>query len=332
MENRMKAVAYRQYGSADVLEVMELPRPTLNPNSVLIRVAAAGVNPADWVLRRGALKLFVRLKFPFVPGADVSGVVAAVGSAVTRFRPGDAVYAMLPNAAGGGYAEYAVAAENLVAPMPANLNFAEAAAIPLAALTALQGLRDHAAVKPGMHVLINGASGGVGSFAIQIAKAMGAHVTAVSSSVNLLMVKTLGADEAIDYTSENVKALKQKFDVIFDTVGVFNVAEARKLLAKNGVFISINPTKITPIDALLARFAGLKAKGYLVKPGAADLQQISQWLLAGKIKPVIEECYDIEDAADAQRHSETGRVRGKLVLIVDESLAMLHPTLYEAAA
>ena len=189
----MQAIGFRHYGGAEVLELISVPRPVLAPDAILIRVGAAGVNPADWRIRGGQFRFFARLSLPFVPGSDVAGVVEAVGPAVTRFRPGDAVYAMLPSLAGGALAEYAAVPERDAAHMPGNLSFVEAAAVPLAALTALQALRDQANLRPDAHVLINGASGGVGSFAVQIAKALGAQVTAACSGRTMPTLRATSA-------------------------------------------------------------------------------------------------------------------------------------------
>jgi alcohol dehydrogenase len=204
LRQKMRAMGLRRYGPPEVLEALEVGRPEPGPEGVLIRVAAAGVNPADCLLRSGGLRFLARQKMPFVPGADVAGVVEAVGPGATRFGVGDPVYAMLPNTAGGGYAEYAVAAEGAVAPIPPGLTFGEAAGVPLAALTALQALRDEAALAAGARVLVNGASGGVGTFAVQISRAMGAQVTGTASGRNADLVRGLGADEVQDYTQEDI--------------------------------------------------------------------------------------------------------------------------------
>ena len=217
---KMRAVGLRRYGPPEVLEGLEVERPEPTSDGVLIRVAAGGVNPADCLLRSGGLRFVARQKMPFVPGADVAGVVEATGPAVTRFEPGDPVYAMLPNTAGGGYAEYAVAAEGTVAAIPPGLTFGEAAGVPLAALTALQALRDRADLSAGDHVLVNGASGGVGTFAVQISRAMGATVTAAASGRNADLVRGLGADEFLDYTDGDVTAGEARYDVVLDATNV----------------------------------------------------------------------------------------------------------------
>ena len=218
----MRAMGFKRYGPAEVLEPLEVKRPMLAPGTVLIRVTAAGMNPADALLRSRRLRLVARSSLPFVPGADVAGVVEAVGSAVTRFRRGDAVYTMLPSIGGGGYAGYAAVAEETVAIAPPSLSLTEAAAVPLAALTALQALRDEAKLERGARVLVNGASGGVGTFAVQIAGALGARVVAATSARNAGLVSGLGAEEVLDYASQDVTVGEARYDVVFDAVGVYS--------------------------------------------------------------------------------------------------------------
>jgi NADPH:quinone reductase-like Zn-dependent oxidoreductase len=321
LNRTMGAVGFGRYGPAEVLEPLEVERPALGPDTVLIRVAAAGVNPADWLLRSGRLRFATRSKLPFVPGADVAGVVEDVGSAVTRFRPGDAVYAMLPSTAGGGYAEYAAVTEGDVAPAPPGLSLAEAAAVPLTALTALQALRDRAGLAEGDHVLINGASGGVGTFAVQIAKVMGARVTAVSSGRNAALVRGLGADEVIDYTKRDVTVGDARYDVVFDAVNVFSVWRALRVLRENGVFVTVNPLTGMLSPGWLARFrGGRRVESVFVQPGG-DLEVVGGWISSGDVRPVVDRSYPLSDAAAAHRYSESKRACGKLVLVVDERLA-----------
>jgi NADPH:quinone reductase-like Zn-dependent oxidoreductase len=322
LNRKMRAVGLRRYGPPEVLETLEVERPEPAPDGVLIRVAAAGVNPADCLLRSGGLRFVARQKMPFVPGADVAGVVEAVGPDVTRFRVGDSVYAMLPNTAGGGYAEYAVAAEGTVAAMPPGLAFEEAAGVPLAALTALQALRDEANLSAGDHVLVNGASGGVGTFAVQISRAIGARVTAVSSGRNADLVGGLGADEFLDYTREDVTAGEPRYDAVFDTVNVLPFRQARRVLKPNGVFVTVNPFIGRLSPGWLARFRdGRRIESLLVRPDGGDLERVGVWIGAGEVAPVIERSYPLADAVEAHRRSESRRARGKLILVVDEELA-----------
>jgi NADPH:quinone reductase-like Zn-dependent oxidoreductase len=321
MNEMMNAITFSRYGEADVLEHRVVPRPALAPDALLLRVAAAGVNPADWVIRSGQLRLFARLKFPFIPGADVAGIIEAIGANVTRFRPGDAVYAMLPNVAGGGYAEYAAVREDDAALIPPNLTFTEAAAVPLAALTALQALRDHLRLTEGMTLLVNGASGGVGTFGVQLGKLLGARVTAVTSGRNLDFARTLGADEVLDYTRDDVTAGTTRYDAIFDAVGTRPLAEWARILAPKGAAVTVNPTPTNPLPLIRARLRGQRLGFMLVRPSGADLMAISGGLAAERLRPVVEQVYRLDEAAHAQRQSETRRVRGKLVLAVDGALA-----------
>ncbi|CAA9519189.1 MAG: hypothetical protein AVDCRST_MAG05-3500 [uncultured Rubrobacteraceae bacterium] len=322
MDQKMRAVGIRRYGPPEVLEPLEVERPEPGSDGILIRVAAAGVNPADCLLRSGGLRFVARQKMPFVPGADVAGVVEAVGPAVTRFRVGDPVYAMLPNTAGGGYAGYAVAAEGTVSVIPSGLAFEEAAGVPLAALTALQALRDEANLAAGDHVLVNGASGGVGTFAVQISRAMGARVTAVASGRNAGLVSGLGADEFLDYTRGDVTAGKRRYDAVFDAANVLLFRKVRRVLKPNGVFVTVNPFIGRLSPGWLARFReGRRIRSFLVRPDGADLEKIGAWIEAGEVRPVIDRSYPLADATEAHRRSEGRRVRGKLVLVVDERLA-----------
>lgn len=311
----MRAVTFLAYGSPDVLRVAEVPTPTLTPDGVLIRVEAAGVNPADDAIRGGALRAFARLKFPFIPGADVAGVAVAVGAQVTTIQPGDRVYAMLSNLAGGGCAEYAVAPAAFVARLPPTLSMTAAAGVPLAALTALQGLRDLLQIRAGESLLINGASGGVGSFAVQIAKAMGARVTAVVSTRNLEFARELGADVVIDYSEGEVINRAERYARIFDAVGVYPFSAWRRVLTAEGVVLTVNPLFGNPIAKLIARLRGKqRLASFLVAPSGSDLAQISAWIEAGSVRPFIERTYSLDQTADAHRAISSKRTRGKLVI------------------
>lgn len=323
----MHAVGFRRYGSPEVLEALDVVQPSLTPTSVLIRVVAAGVNPSDPLFRSGELRFFIRLKMPFVPGLDIAGVVEQVGSAVTHFRPGDAVYAMLPNTTMGGYAEYAAVDEKSVAPLPSHLTFGEAAAVPCAALTALQALRDFVSITSGTKVLINGASGGVGSFGVQIAKALGAHVTAVCSTRNIDFVRGLGADDVVDYSQTDVTAVKSRYEVVFDAVGLYPFAKWKTLLNRRGTLVTVNPIIGNPLQKFLTRFdrEGRQLKSLFVEPKGSDLESLNVWIESGTVRPFIDQCYPLSQAAEAHRYSETKRVRGKLVLILDEELANEKP-------
>ncbi len=316
----MKAIGFHRFGPPEVLEMLEFPKPTVTPTSILIRVAATSVNPGDWQIRNGRFRFFIRSKLPFIPGADVAGIVETVGSLVTRFHAGDAVYAMLPLAAGGGYAEYAVADEKLVATIPPNISLAEVAGIPLAALTALQALRDKARLQAGSQLLVNGASGGVGLFAIQIAKSLGARVTAVCSERNADLVRSLGADEVRDYTREDITTGKERYDVVFDTRDNHSFWQWQRILRPKGVLVSVNPVLKNPVTQLLFALRKKRIESVFVQPSGADLETLGKWIATGQLRPVVDKYYPLTEAVEAHRYSETKRARGKLVLIVDEKL------------
>jgi NADPH:quinone reductase-like Zn-dependent oxidoreductase len=235
----MRVIGFRRYGPPEVLEELEVPRPEPGAGEVLIRGAAAGVNPADWALRGGSLRPFVRLELPFVCGSDVAGVVEATGARAEA--PGDAVFAMTPTGKGGTYAEYVAVAADNVARVPSGLTLVEAATVPLVGLTALQALRDMAKLAGGERVLVYGASGGVGTFAVQIAKAMGARVTAACSGRNAELVRGLGADEVIDYTGENAVPAGPGYDVVFGAVNTLSVLRWRRALRPRGRIVTVNP-------------------------------------------------------------------------------------------
>lgn len=313
----MKAIGFRQYGSVDVLEELQLPLPVIKPDDVLVRVAATSVNPADWRIRNGQFKFFIK-KLPFITGFDVAGVVEKVGENVTRFKKGDRVYTMLKVMEGGGCAEFVAVSESALALIPSNLSFTEAASMPLTLLTALQALRDKAQVKSGMKVLINGASGGVGIFAVQIAKLMGAHVTAVCSGRNEALVRKLGADTVIDYTKENALSRRTQYDVVFDCVNTVGLRTALPALVKGGVLVSVNPILGNPISKFFMGLRGRHVESIMVRDSGADLDSVRDWIESGELHTVIENCYPLSQVAEAHQRSETQRVAGKLVIVVDE--------------
>lgn len=319
MANTMSAVAFGGYGEAEVLERFEVPVPLLKHDEVLVRVAAAGINPADWRIRSGQFKRFMKVPLPFVPGADVAGVVAAVGTSVEQFQPGDRVFAMLPAARGGGYAEFAAVTAKDAALIPHSVSFVEAAGVPVAGLTALQALRDQARVQTGARVLIYGASGGVGTYAVQIAKAMGAHVTAACSSYNTALVRSLGADAVVDYTRTDVTTLSERFDVVFDAVNKLSFLKARRLVRKGDVMVTVNPIagKLVP-DFFALLWGGQRLRSLFVQPSGKDLETLGRWMAEGQVRSAVSEIYWLSQAVEAHHRSETGRVSGKLVLVVDE--------------
>ena len=323
----MKAIVQRQYGPPSVLELQEVDQPTVDGDDrVLIRVRAAAVNPVDWHDMTGTpyiARLQTGLRKPkrATIGTDVAGTVEAVGTKVARVRPGDEVF----GGALGSLAEYATAAEDKVASKPANLTFEQAASVPIAALTALQALRDKGKLHSGQTVLINGAAGGVGTFAVQIAKALGAEVTGVCSTANVDMVTALGADHVIDYTKDDFAAGTARFDVMLDNVGNRTLSDCRRVLQPKGIYVIVGGPKkgrlLGPAGRMVKAFvvflfAGQKAAPMLAKINHADLAVLADMLASGTITPVIDRTYPLADTADALRHLEGGHTKGKLVVTI----------------
>jgi NADPH:quinone reductase-like Zn-dependent oxidoreductase len=320
----MKAIVYHEYGSPDVLKCEEIEKPVPKDDEVLIKVHSAAVNPLDWRLMKGeprALRIMLRvLKMPIGrPGVDVAGEVEAVGKNVTQFKPGDAVF----GACRAAIAQYACARESGIATKPANVTFEQAASVNVAGLTALQGLRDKGKVQPGSKVLINGAAGGVGTFAVQIAKSFGANVTGVCSTRNIEMVKSIGADEVIDYTQHDFTTSNQRYDVILDCVGNHSFSECRRVLNPQGRFVIVGgPHDPSVMDLLapmiqalvLSLFGDKKAVMFIAKASQADLTFLGELIATGKLKPVLDKRYNLSEAADAVRHVEAGHARGKVLI------------------
>ena len=312
----MKAIVIRRYGSAEVLQYEEVAQPQIKPNQLLVKVHASSVNPIDWKTRQGMLSLLTVNQFPLILGFDVAGEVVAVGSQVTGFQIGDAVYGST-SFPGGAYAEFAPVPENLIAYKPKNLSFEEAATVPLAALTALQALRDQGNIKSSQTVLINGASGGVGMFAVQIAKALGTEVTGVCSSKNLEFVKSLGADRVIDYTKEDFTDNSGQYDIILDAVGKRSLSNCKRVLTPNGIYISTLPTPEVFIQSLLtAFFPGQKAKFVIERPNTEDLVYLKELIETGKMRTVIDRSFPLAELAAAHSYSESERTVGKIAIVV----------------
>lgn len=316
----MKAIVLNAYGSPAGLSLKEVAKPTIKENEVLVRVHAASLNAGDVFSLRGSPWL-VRLSvgFPrpkdYILGWDMAGRVEAVGRQVTQFKPGDEVFA----SCSGTLAEYVSVAEDKLALKPANLTFTQAAAVPTAAITALQGLRDVGKIQPGQVVLINGASGGVGTFAVQIAKAFGAEVTGVCSTRNVDMVRSLGADHVIDYTREDFTANGQRYDLILDNVASRSFSDLRRALAPQGRIIpnsghgGMSYVFKAYLLSLIMRHHGSM---YLASPSSKDLQVLKELLEAGKIKPVIDQTYPLSETPTAFRHLEKEHARGKVVITI----------------
>jgi NADPH:quinone reductase-like Zn-dependent oxidoreductase len=326
----MKAMVYHTYGSPDVLNLEEVETPTPKDDELLIKVHAASANARDWRLLR-ADPFLVRLMGGGVLkpkntilGADVAGRVEAVGRNVTRFRPGDEVFGDLATCGTGSFAEYVSVPEHAVALKPANLTFEQAAAAPMAAVTALQGLRDTGHIQPGQKVLINGASGGVGTFAVQIAKAFGAEVTAVCSTNKVDMVRSLGADQVIDYTQEDFTQNGQRYDLILAVNGYHPISAYKRALRPKGIYVMAGGSTAQLFQALLlgpwiSRTGGKKLAALSAKPNQKDLVFMTGLLEEGKVVPVIDRCYPLREVPEAIRYLEEGHVKGKVVITVEQN-------------
>jgi NADPH:quinone reductase-like Zn-dependent oxidoreductase len=330
----MKAAFIRHYGSNDAIEISDQPVPAVGPKDVLIKVRAASINPVDYKIRAGGLKTILPLKLPLILGSDCSGVVEKVGADVRTFKPGDEVYTRLEKERIGTYAEFAVANEASVARKPANLSHIEAASIPLVGLTAWQALIDIGQLRAGQKVLIHAGSGGVGSFAIQLAKHLGATVATTVGARNIDLAKQLGADIAIDYKAQKFDALLADYDLVFDTQGDDTQHRSFSVLKRGGTLVTIAgiPTAefgrewgVNPIVRLvmgfknrvsskLARERGVNFKYLFMHPSGDQLRNIAKLIEAGKIKPVIDKTFDLDHVRDALSYSESGRAVGKVVI------------------
>ncbi|HEY4813886.1 MAG TPA: NAD(P)-dependent alcohol dehydrogenase [Chthoniobacterales bacterium] len=322
----MKAIVYHRYGSPDVLQWEEIEKPAPGDNEVLIRVRAASVNPLDWHFMRGmpyVVRIPAGLRKPKVTGlgVDVAGQVEAVGRNVTQLKPGDEVFGSCRRA----FAEYVCASDSSLVMKPDNVTFEQAASVPVAAFTALQGLRDKGHIQPKQKVLINGAAGGVGSFAVQIAKSFGADVTGVCSTRNVGMVRSIGADQVIDYTQEDFTKSGQRYDLLFDAVGNHSLFACRRVLTPKGVLIMAGGEggrwmvralgrAITAL--VLSRFVSQNLTGLLARTRKEDLTVMHQLMEAGKVTPVIDRCYRLSEVPEAIRYLEQGHARGKVVITV----------------
>ncbi|BAZ26915.1 alcohol dehydrogenase zinc-binding domain-containing protein [Kalymmatonema gypsitolerans NIES-4073] len=312
----MKAVVIREYGSPEVLQYQEVEPPKIKPDQLLVKVRATCVNPVDWKIRKGMLKLITGNKFPMILGFDLSADVVEVGSQVTRFKPGDAIYGNV-GLLGGAYAELAAVPEKSVALKPTNMTYEEAASVPVAALTALQALQDLAHIQVGQTVLINGASGGVGTFAVQIAKALGAEVTAVCSTKNIELVKSLGADRVIDYSQQDFTQGTAQYDIILDAVAKQSFSSCKQVLKPNGIYVNTLPTPETIVQSVLTAFIpGKKAKFILETPRSQDLLYLKELIEAGKIRSVIDRTFPLQELAAAHAYSESERAVGKIAIAV----------------
>jgi len=307
----MKAVRIHNYGGAEVLKYEEAPMPEMHADDILIKIAAASVNPVDWKIREGHMKEGMKINFPFILGLDVSGVVEETGALVTRFAKGDKVYARADPSRNGSYAEYMVvrASEVAFAPDSVPLNFA--AAVPLAAQTAWAGLFEQGNLYEGQTVLIHGAAGGVGSFAVQFARIAGAHVIATTSTKNKDFVRALGAEEVIDYTKEDFSKMVKNADLVLDTIGGETQKKSWGVTRKGGTLVST-----VGADQKAAEQHGVQAKSFMVNSNGARLQEISGLIDDNKVKVIIEKEFVLKDIKEAHKLSEAGHVRGKIIINV----------------
>jgi NADPH:quinone reductase-like Zn-dependent oxidoreductase len=329
---RMKAIVYHEYGSPDVLQLEEIAKPVPNDDQVLVKVRAVSVNPYDWHSMEGVPYIARVLAFgPVKPkstrlGVDFSGTVEAVGKNITQFKPGDEVF----GGKVGAFAEYVVISEKFLVTKPANITFEQAGAVQIAGLTALQGLRDKGKIQPGQKVLINGASGGVGTFAVQIAKHLGAHVTGVCSGRNVDMVRSIGADHVIDYTKEDFSKSGQRYDVILDNVGNRSISEVRRVLNPQGKYVLIGgggvndnrwvgPFGLVIKLLLLKPFISQEMKMMLAEANKEDMTFLAGLMQSGKVTPVIDKTYPFSEIREAMRYLETGRARGKVVVTLGDT-------------
>lgn len=320
----MRAAAISGYGGRERFEIRDLPRPEPGSGEILIRVRAASVNPLDWRIRSGSLRFVMPAKFPLVLGFDAAGVVEAVGPEVDRFEPGDRVYAYLDSRHGGAYAEYAVCGQAVAVEIPAVLTFEEAAAIPLASLTALQALRDKAGLEGGEEVLINGAAGGVGHFAVQIGRILGGRITAVASERNREFLLAVGAHRFLDYRQEDFTEGDVDYRVVFDVAGNRSFRECDPVLTEGGVYITTQVGPGSWLASLSTRAAGLwgetrRSRMVVVHPDGEDLAEITRWVEQGRLRPVIDRVFPLEEIQQAHEASESGHTRGKIVIRIDEA-------------
>ena len=329
-ENSMKAIVQDRYGSSDVLKLQEVDKPVIKDNEVLVRVHTAAIHAGDWLLMTGRPKLFrlgVGLRKPRkrIPGFDFAGTVEATGNNAAEFKPGDEVFG---DAGGGSCAEYVSVSEDKMALKPVNLTLEQAAVVPVSGVTALLGIRDAGKVRPGQQVLINGASGGVGTFAVQIARALRAEVTGVCSTKNVEIVRSIGADHVIDYTQEDLTEGGGRYDVILDNVANHSLANCRRALKSRGILISNNGTSGGPWIGPLGRMAGAAILSLFVRkqnpPYYApvrkrDLIDLKELIEAGKVVPVIDRTYPLSETAEAMGHVGEGHARGKVAITVEQN-------------
>lgn len=325
----MKAIVSTEYGSPDVLQLREVAKPTPGDHQVRIRVTVAAVNAGDWRLLRGK-PFLIRLSFGLLKpkhqilGADMAGQVEVVGRNVRKFKPGDEVFGDLSGCGRGAFAEYVCAPEDVLVMKPDCVAFEQAASVPTAAVTALQGLRDKGQIRPGQKVLINGAAGGVGMFAVQIAKSFGAEVTGVCSTRNVDMVRSIGADHVIDYTQEDFTQNGQRYDLIIGANGYHPISDYKRALGSKGIYVMTGGSTAQVLEAMLlgplmSKPGGKRMGNLAMKPNTGDLLCVKELLEAGKVTPVIDKRYSLSEVPEAIRYLEDGHARGKVVITMDRN-------------
>lgn len=315
----MKAVVINRYGSSQVLELAQVKGPESGDEQVLVEVYASSVNPLDWKIRKGMLRWISPKKFPFIPGGDIAGRVVQVGKNVQFFRLGDEVYGKLDTFKGGGYAEFVAASHRCIALKPQTLTFEQAATVPLAAMTALQALRNLGHISSGSRVVINGCSGGVGCFALQIARYLKAHVTGICSQRNIDLSHDLGAHKVIDYNRGGFEDIEGEVDVFFDVVANASFAKVKPMLSPGGIYITTLPGITALLFApLLNSLRKQKHKSIMVKDSRKDLEFLAQLIDDGEIRTVIDKEFTLEEIQNAHQYSETGRVVGKILLKIKD--------------
>ena len=311
----MKAIVFTKYGSPDVLQLKELEKPTPRDNEVLVKVYAASVNSADWHRLRGDARIMGSgLLAPKhkIPGADLAGKVEAVGTDAKAFKPGDEVFGDISGCGWGAFAEYACVSEEALMLKPVNIRFEEAAAVPMAGVTALQALRDHGHVHLAQKVLINGASGGVGTFALQIAKSYGAEVTAVCSTKNVDIAHSLGADHVIDYTQEDFTKSEQRYDLILGANGYHSISDYKRALSPKGIYVMSGGSSRQMLQAMILG-------SWIARPSKSDLAVLKELIEAGKVRPAIDRIYPLSGVCEALRYLGEGHAKGKIVITLEHA-------------
>ncbi len=312
MAETMKAVRFHGYGGPEVLVIEQVPKPEPGPGQVLVRVRAASVNPIDWKLREGVLRALMPVRFPAIAGEDLAGVVEALGDGVTDLRVRDAVFAMTAMDVLGGYAEYAVLDRSATALKPETLDFVQAAAVPMGALTAWQGVVEAGGLKPGDRLFVHAAAGNVGGMAVQIANALGAHVTAAASADSRSLIEAYGAEQFVDYKAGRFEDAARGMDIVFDTLGGEMQARSWGLLKPGGILVST----LGIADPARAEAHGVRAVGVSCQPNGAQLRRVAEMIDAGKLRPNVGAVLTLDEAAKAQELNRTGGAKGKIVLTV----------------